>query len=44
MHVNKKEIVGVVDTAAQVSVINSSLFEQVVPGPKLQGRIGSHIN
>ena len=39
MHVNNKEILGVVDTAAHVSVINSSLFEQVVPRPKLQGRI-----
>ena len=33
------EILGVVDTAAQVSVINSSLFGQVVPIPKLQARI-----
>jgi hypothetical protein len=39
MYVNNKEILGVVDTAAQVSVINSSLFEQIVPRPKLQGRI-----
>ena len=39
MHVNNKEILGVVDTAAQVSVINSSLSEQVVSRPKLQGRI-----
>jgi hypothetical protein len=39
MYVNNKEILGVVDTAAQVSVFNSSLFEQIVPRPKLQGRI-----
>ena len=39
MYVNNKEILGVVDIAAQVSVINSSLFEQIVPRPKLQGRI-----
>jgi len=39
MHLSNKEILRVVDTAAQVSVINISLFEQVVPRPKLQGRI-----
>ena len=39
MYVNNKEILGVVDTAAQVSVINSSLFEQIVPRPKVKGRI-----
>ena len=39
MHVNKKDIIGVVDTAVQVYVINSSLFEQIVPRSKLQGRI-----
>jgi hypothetical protein len=39
MLVSNKEILRVVDTAAQVSVINISLFEQVVPRPKLQGRI-----
>ena len=39
MLVSNKEILRVVDTAAQVSVINISLFEQVVPRPKVQGRI-----
>ncbi len=39
MLVSNKEIPRVVDTAAQVSVINISLFEQVVPRPKLQERI-----
>ena len=39
LYVNNKEILGVVDTAAQVSVINSSLFEQIVPKSKLQGRM-----
>ena len=39
MLVSNKEILRVVDTAALVSVINISLFEQVVPRPKLQGRI-----
>ena len=33
MHVSNKEILGVVNTAAQVSVINISLFEQVIPRP-----------
>ena len=31
MYVNNKEILGVVDTATQVYVINSSRFEQIVP-------------
>ena len=39
LDVNNKEILGVVETAAQVSVINSSLFEQIVPRPKLQGQM-----
>jgi hypothetical protein len=39
LYVNNKEIIGVVDTAVQVSVINSSLFEQIVPRLKLQGRM-----
>jgi hypothetical protein len=34
MLVSNKEILRVVDTAAQVSVINISLFEQIVPRPK----------
>jgi len=37
MHASNKEILGVVDTAAKVSVINISPFEQVVPRTKLQG-------
>jgi predicted aspartyl protease len=31
---NGKETLGVVDTAAQVTVLNISLFEQTVPRPK----------
>ena len=38
MHVNNKEIIGLVDTTA-VSVFNTPLFEQIIPRPKLQGRI-----
>ena len=39
MLISNREILGVIDTAAQMSAINISLFQQVVPRPKLQGRI-----
>jgi len=32
--VNGKETLGVIDTAAQVTVLKISLFEQIVPRPK----------
>lgn len=34
VYVNGKETLGVVDTAAQVTVLKISLFEQIVPRPK----------